>query len=164
MRPGVQSVRSVGLFLALLSIWLLWSGLYKPLVVGSGVVSAALCVLMVHRMRAMGGARVQVAPVARSLSYFPWLIREIARANASVIRIVLSPKLPIEPSVVTVTASQRTDLGRVIYGNSITLTPGTLTVDVDGDQFTVHALTSAGARQLQAGDMDTRVALLEGRD
>jgi multicomponent Na+:H+ antiporter subunit E len=114
-------------------------------------------------MRAPDAQRFHLAPVLRAAGYFPWLLKEIAAANWTVIRIVLSPRLNVDPVVLTVKASQHSDLGRVVYGNSITLTPGTLTVDVDGDQLTVHALTRAGAEQLEAGEMDLRVSRLEGQ-
>ena len=57
----------------------------------------------------------------------------------------------------TVTASQKSDLGRVIYANSITLTPGTVTVDLDDDQVMVHSMTEVSAAGIKGGDMDRRV-------
>jgi multicomponent Na+:H+ antiporter subunit E len=151
------------LFVLLLAIWLLWSGLYKPLVIGLGVVSCLLCVIVAYRMQAMSGARFEGWVAVRAVGYFPWLLKEITTANLTVIRIVLSPSLPITPTVVKVTGTPRTDLGRVVYGNSITLTPGTLTMDVDGDAFTVHALTRRGAEEVAGGEMNDRVTRLEGR-
>jgi multicomponent Na+:H+ antiporter subunit E len=155
-------MRAAGLFLVLFAIWLLWSGLYTPLIIGLGVVSCLVCVWITYRMRALDAPRFQLTTVLRAAGYFPWLLKEIAAANWTVIRIVLSPRLDVDPVVLTLKASQRTDLGRVVYGNSITLTPGTLTMDEDGDQLTVHALTRDGAEQLEGGEMDMRVTRLEG--
>ena len=74
---------------------------------------------------------------------------------------VLDPKLPISPRMVVFHGSQKTDLGRVIYGNSITLTPGTVSLDVREERIFVHALTEVSARSLLDGEMDRRVSALE---
>jgi multicomponent Na+:H+ antiporter subunit E len=77
--------------------------------------------------------------------------------------VILHPKLPIEPRMMRVRASQRTALGKVIYANSITLTPGTVTVDFDEADSTilVHALTETAHQGLLTGEMDRRVRALE---
>ena len=75
---------------------------------------------------------------------------------------ILNPRLPIDPRLVRVRAGQGDDVGRVIYANSITLTPGTVTIDEQGDMLTVHALTTAAADGLLTGEMDRRVTRLEG--
>lgn len=93
--------------------------------------------------------------------YAPWLLKEIVVANIDVTRRILHPKLPIRPTIVQVRASQKGDLGRVIYANSITLTPGTVSVDMEGDRITVHALSFEGAEEDMAGEMDRRVSKLE---
>lgn len=154
-------MRSAALFLLFFALWLAWSGLYKPLLVGLGVTSCLLCVWLTRRMHEADTERFRLGPGLRALRYLPWLVKEIALSNWQAIRIVLSPGLPIDPVVLKITASQQSDLGRVIYGNSITLTPGTLTMDVDGDQVTVHALRREGADALEAGEMNARVAWLE---
>lgn len=150
----------VGLFLLLLAMWLLWSGLYKPLVIGLGVVSCILCVVVTARIYRAGDDQYHIRP-HRLAWYLPWLIKEVASSNWDVIKCVLAPSLRVDPTLIRLTASQHCDMGRVIYGNSITLTPGTLTMDVHGDQIVVHALTHRGARNLARGDMDARVTRLE---
>ena len=69
--------------------------------------------------------------------------------------------MSISPVVIKVKSTQGTDLGHVIYANSITLTPGTVSMNVDGDIIEVHALTIEGAENLQAGEMNRRVTLME---
>ena len=88
--------------------------------------------------------------------------REIAKSAWAVTKIILDPHLPITPTMTVVAASQRTSVGIAIYGNSITLTPGTVTVGQRGSELTVHALTRSGALHLEAGAMDRRVTRLEG--
>ena len=98
----------------------------------------------------------------KGLTYFPWLIVEIIKANLDVAIAIVRGDEAIAPSTIQVNASQRSDVGRVTYANSITLTPGTVTVYVDGNAFLVHALTRNSAEGLQTGDMDARVTKLEG--
>jgi multicomponent Na+:H+ antiporter subunit E len=95
-------------------------------------------------------------------SYWGWLVWQIIKSNIDVARVILSPSLPISPNVVRVKASQRTTLGLVTYANSITLTPGTVSMYLDGDIIEVHALTESGARELKDGEMDRRVSAIEG--
>jgi multicomponent Na+:H+ antiporter subunit E len=94
-------------------------------------------------------------------TYWPWLLVEIAKSNLDVAKIVLKPTIEVDPVMIRVKASQTTAIGKTIYGNSITLTPGTITVDVEDDVFLVHALTQAGADSVREGEMDRRVAALE---
>ena len=98
-----------------------------------------------------------------ALAYFPWLMWEIVKSNIDVARRVLSPSLPISPRVIEVRASQKTSAGRVIYANSITLTPGTVTIDLEDDVLRVHALTESSAASLTAGKMDRRVSEMSVR-
>lgn len=156
-------VKAALLFVVLLVTWLLWSGLFKPLIIGLGIVSCLLCVLLTHRMRRHGPEVFELATQLRAAAYLPWLLKEIAITSWNVMRIVLNPRLPIDPVVMHLRRSQRTELGRVIYANSITLTPGTLTMDEDGEHMTIHTLTTADARGLQTGEMDARVSRLEPR-
>lgn len=158
--PGDWQMKSVGLFLLLFAVWLLWSGLYKPLVIGLGVISCLLCVWLTARMDRSAGDLYRIR-LWRLAIYLPWLIKEIASSNWDVIKSILSPSVRVDPALVRLTASQQCDMGRVIYGNSITLTPGTLTLDMDKDQILVHALTHRGARNLARGEMDARVTRLE---
>jgi multicomponent Na+:H+ antiporter subunit E len=98
--------------------------------------------------------------VTRFLLYLPWILKEIVKANLHVTRLILDPKLPISPTVTRLRCSQRTD-GKVTYANSITLTPGTVTIDMEGDVLVVHTLTREAAAALQEGEMDRRVGVLE---
>ncbi len=97
----------------------------------------------------------------RAFLYWPWLIVEIIKANIDVARVILRRKMPINPSLIEVKSTQETELGQVVYANSITLTPGTVTVAIDKDIMTVHALTGGAAEDLQSGEMDRRVTTLE---
>ncbi len=91
--------------------------------------------------------------------YTFWLIKEIVIANLQVARLVLSPRLKIDPGIIVYKCRHiQGDVPKTVYGNSITLTPGTVTLDIVGDDFYVHALTPAFAAGLQDGEMERRVA------
>ena len=93
--------------------------------------------------------------------YWCWLLVEIVKANFDVARRVLDPRLPIDPRLFETKMSQTSDLGRVIYANSITLTPGTISLDIGNDTILVHALTRQGQDGVETGEMDAKVAALE---
>jgi multicomponent Na+:H+ antiporter subunit E len=146
----------------LFAFWLVLSGHYTPMLVVAGAASAALCVLAAHRMRVPDREGHPVELLWGAVTYYPWLAREIAKSAWAVTKIILHPRLPISPTMTVVRASQRTPVGVATYGNSITLTPGTITVGVNGSELTVHALTRDGALDLEAGGMDRRVSQFEG--
>jgi multicomponent Na+:H+ antiporter subunit E len=155
-------MRIISLAGFLLAFWLALSGHYTPMLVAAGVVSAILCALAGVRMRVVDAEGHPVHLFVGALTYIPWLLLEIAKSAWAVTKVILHPRLPISPTMTVVKASQRTPLGVNIYGNSITLTPGTITVGVNGNELTVHALVKDGALDLEAGGMDRRVTQFEG--
>ncbi len=155
-------MRLIGTAVFLAALWLLMSGIYKPLVVGLGAASVALTVYVMRRMNEVDGDRVEIRlkPFAFA-GYFIWLLGEIAKSSWTVTRIVLSPKMPIVQHLFPVPYTQKTDLGQVIFANSITLTPGTLTVETDLGYFLVHALSYAPEDLDALAEMDARIGAVE---
>ena len=155
-------MRIIATAIVLARLWLLLSGLYKPLILAFGAASVVLVVFVVNRMDAVDGDRValHLKPLA-SVRYFFWLLGEIAKSNWAVTKIVLSPSLPIRQRLFPVPYNQKTDLGQVIFANSITLTPGTLTVETDLGYFLVHALSFSPGDMDALADMDARVSATE---
>lgn len=147
----------------LMALWLAMSGIYKPMLIGLGVASVVLVLVIIRRMDTADGDRldIRLRPLGL-LAYFLWLMVEIAKANWAVTKIVLSPGMKMRQHMFRVPHSQKSDLGQVIYANSITLTPGTITVGVDGQELNIHALTQEGADDLKDGGMDRRVCQFEG--
>jgi multicomponent Na+:H+ antiporter subunit E len=94
----------------------------------------------------------------RLLGFWAWLAREVLRSSLEVARVVLDPRLPISPRVIEIESTSQHPFDQVLLGNSITLTPGTLTLDLHDGMLRVHTLTEAGARDLMSGEMDRRVA------
>lgn len=143
-------------------LWLLLSGHYVPLLLSLGALSVAIVVIVALRMDVIDREGHPIHLTAKALLYWPWLLWEIVKANVDVTRRILAPRMPISPTVVRLRASQRSELGRVIYANSITLTPGTVSMDIERDTITVHALTREAAQALRSGEMDRRVRAFEG--
>ncbi len=138
------------------------SGHYTPLLLSLGAVSVAGVALLVLRMRLPDREGAPFHIVLGLLGYLPWLVLEVFRSNVAVARVILSPSLPIRPRLVDFQGHQKTDLGRFIYANSITLTPGTITVRLDAEGFRIHALTREALDGTEEGEMDRRVCRLEG--
>lgn len=155
-------MRIVSLAAFLFAFWLALSGHYTPVLIAVGAVCAVLCALAAVRMRSADAEGHPIHLGLAFLTYFPWLVREIAKSAWAVTKIVLHPRLPISPTLTTVRASQKSTLGVATYANSITLTPGTITVAVSGNELTVHALVNDGAIDLEGGGMDRRVSQFEG--
>ena len=155
-------MRYASLAVVLFAFWLLLSGFFTSGLMTFGVLTALAAVAIAVRMTAVDeeGHPLQLVPGA--ITYLPWLVWEIVKAAWDVTKIIVDPKLPISPTVVTVTASQKTSSGINAYANSITLTPGTITVGVDNQELTIHALTQSGAEDLKSGAMDERVTRFEG--
>ena len=152
---------SLGAVLAVL--WLLLSGHYDTWFFSLGAASVILSVYLASRMKLIDQERAHHHITFGAAAYLPWLMWEVIKSNVDVARRILAPSLPISPRTFTVTASQRTAVGRVVYANSITLTPGTVTIDVREGEFEIHALTSESAEEVRAGRMDRRVSRLEGK-
>ena len=151
---------SLGLLLSLL--WMLLSGHTEPLLLWLGLASVTVTVLIAKRMDLIDREGHPIHLSLKGFVYWPWLLWEIAKANVDVARVILQRDMPIEPAMLDIEGSQKSELGLVIYGNSITLTPGTVTVDLEGGKLQIHALTRLAADGLLSGEMDRRVALLEG--
>lgn len=151
---------SLGIFLA--ALWMLLSGYFTPLLLFFGLVSVCLVVYLALRMDVVDheGHPVHLK-IRLTINYWLWLLKEIVISNIDVCWRILSPDMPISPVVIKIKSTQATGLGHVIYANSITLTPGTVSMNVDGDMIEVHALTAEGAANLEAGEMNRRVTLME---
>lgn len=149
------------LLLALLiTVWLLWSGQFKPLLLALGAFSCLLVGYLTQRMGYFDNEVFALRFGLRLFSYWAWLAKEVMRSSIEVARVVLDPRLPISPRVVEIKASADHPVDLAILGNSITLTPGTLALDVHRGVIKVHSLTQASADDLLSGEMDRRVAAL----
>lgn len=157
-------IRLISAFLVLYLFWLVLSGHFTAFLLTAGAACAAAVVWFAQRMDVIDAEGHPVQLGWRILAYWAWLSKEIVKSAWDVSRIIVDPRLPISPSLVRFRPSQKTTVGLVIHANSITLTPGTISIDAEQGEFLVHALTQAGAEGLTTGDMDRRVSACEGGD
>lgn len=150
---------AVGLFIILFSFWLLLSGKLDAFHIIFGLASTALVTIMCYDMvfENEAGNR-NPTKIFRFLVYVPWLIYQIIIANIDVAKRVLHPSMPIEPDFIVFKSRLKSEMSRTTLANSITLTPGTITVDIVGDEFIVHAIARAPADDLLKGAMEKKVA------
>lgn len=155
-------------FVLFAGLWLLLSGHYDVMHLSFGLISV-VTVLIINRPVWSSPVEVDVdqdrwefAPTlvhwGRLFVYVFWLIIEIAKANVQVAYLVLHPRQPIHPLLLGFRVGLRSPISRVTLGNSITLTPGTLTLEIQEDWFLVHALDESSASSLLDGTMQSRVA------
>lgn len=156
-------MRALGLLAALFAFWLALSGHYTLFLTSAGLVSAGLVLLATREARTLDEEGQPLERLRGAVTYWPWLAVEIVKSAWNVATIVLSPRMRISPTLTTVRAGQRTPAGIATYANSITLTPGTLTVGVKGQDLTVLALVRENALDLEGGRMDRRVSRFEGQ-
>ena len=158
-------MRPLVLFVILLSMWLAMSGHYTPLITSLGIISCGLAATLAHLMGGTDRDGLPAHLFARLPGYLVWLCREIIISNITTGRIILNGSTDEE--WFEVTATQTSDAGIVTYANSITLTPGTVTVDVISNgngktRFLVHALHPDFGNDVRDGEMDRRVSAVEG--
>lgn len=156
-------IRVILTFLTLLGLWLLMSGVYKELIIWLGVGSALVATLVTRRMDKIAdddALEVSLKPVA-FVGYIGWLLVEIAKANWAVTKTIMSPDLPVRQHFFKVPFRQKTDLCQTIFANSITLTPGTVSVEVEDDFFWVHAISYSEDDMDALAEMDARVLRTE---
>ncbi len=154
----------ISLSITLAVLWLGLSGVYKPLLFALGAASIALVVWLTERMEVLGAEHDPGLWSWRLPVYWAWLVWQVVLANLAVTKVILSGQ-PVSPSLFRIPAHQRTAVGRVTYGNSITLTPGTVTtcLRTSESELEVHALIPEAANDLKSGEMARKVNWLEGR-
>ena len=158
MRPIVIST------VLLYALWLLLSGHYNGLLLTLGFLSALGASLIAARMGVLDEEGLPMAILVRLPKVTLWLIWEILKSNWGVVKVILNPRAA-KPQMVSVKASQKTVAGLVTHANFITLTPGTVSVDVDENEnmILVHGLTDDFAAACLEPDMDAKVSSLEGK-
>jgi multicomponent Na+:H+ antiporter subunit E len=138
-------------------LWLLLSGMWwHGIITGFGVFSVIASIYMTNRFGLIDGETVPFRNMARFGRYWLWLGGEIFKANIEVVKLALSPDLNIKPVMTHLGVSEGSDLARTTFANSITLTPGTVTVEVEEGGFLIHALDESFADQEAFIDMGKR--------
>jgi len=147
-------MKPFGFAVLLFIFWMLLSGHTSPLLIGLGIASVALTIFLSIRMNVIDHESYPIQISSKLPNFFVYISREIVKANIDVVkRIVTNEGKNISPQVVELPVSQESDLGRVMYANSITLTPGTVSIELSDDKVLVHALSKEGADDLASGEM-----------
>ena len=154
-------LRSLSLFVTLFVFWLLLSGYFTAFLITAGAGSALAVALAARHMALVDVEGHPILLSWRALRYWGWLGIEIINSGWTVSKIILDPKLPISPTLVRFKPGQKSAVGLVIHANSITLTPGTISVEADAGSFLVHGLTRDAALGCDGSEMDRRVSRLE---
>ena len=155
-------------FVILILVWVVFSGLFDPFHLALGLFSAAFIslissdLLFAHASRKFS-ARTREA--MRFPKYLVWLFYQVVLANIHILRLALSPKgsALVEPRIIRHKIALRSDFAKYILANSITLTPGTVTLRVEGDYLLVHAISRQTATSV-GGEMEKRVGNVFDRD
>ncbi len=159
--PQIPKLVSILILFVLFAVtWLAWSGLFKSLLLFLGLVSSLLCLWLALRMRLFDDYLFNPPVGFGLLMYWIWLAREVFKSGLDVSKVVLSPGLPISPRIARIRVGSEHPYDQVVFANSITLTPGTLSMDLDAGVVTVHSLTEEGMRDLLSGEMNRRVTAL----
>lgn len=153
-------------FLLLFLFWLVLSGHYDIKHIVIGIICSGLVTYLTHDFllhRSSSGKELEITPKRVILSgikiilYLPWLIAAIIKANIDVAVIILNPKMPVNPVFMQFRTEYKWNIARVTLANSITLTPGTITVDMKSNRYLVHAITPGAASVLESAIMQNRV-------
>lgn len=151
------------LVITLILLWLLLSGIFTPTLLILGAISVAIASYFAVKMKVLDhrGQAIYFRPF-HIIRYWCWLVIEILKANWDMVLRILSPSINIKPELKAIPAIQKTEMGRVIYANSITLTPGTVAINFSKNgEVVVHALHEDGIADLEAGVMAKKVCDLE---
>ena len=131
--------RSVGVFVTLLLFWVLLNGNLAPDTLVIGAVTALVITLFFSNgLSVISEFRFTPGAIVATVQYVFYFLKELIKANVHVARIVLSPALPVKPGIVKVRTTLKSRMGRLLLANSITLTPGTMTVDIQGEWLFIH--------------------------
>lgn len=142
--------------------WLTLSGYFITMILAFGVISIAIVIWMCARMRILDDETVPYMSLPKTISYFFWLFAEIVKANVQVVKAVLSPDLEVSPTLVKIPLNSDVDIAETMFANSITLTPGTVAVDMQSDYILVHALLEDMSAPEDFKDMGERSAWAVG--
>lgn len=156
------AVAGLAELVGLLLVWLALSGHFTQWMIFLGVISCLLVMAVTYRMGGVNAEHRMYQIAWRFPVYFPWLLLQIFKANLDVARRILAPGYRISPTLVRIKALPTSDAGVATLANSITLTPGTISIRVRHGYILVHGLSRDATEELQEGEMNRRVAALEG--
>ena len=159
-------MRLIATFIILFIFWMVMAGKFDLFHAALGVISCLIVTFLSGDLLFKETRKGRGKEVVRFIAYIPWLIYQIILANFHIARLALSPKMSelINPQLIKFKSNLKSDISKVTFGNSITLTPGTITADIQGDEFLVHGLDQSVVDDLMSGEMEQRVAHIFSED
>lgn len=152
-----------GLFIALSALWLALSGHGEAFMLGLAVVSVLLSVAITMRLGLMGREASPYHRLVPMAGYSVWLMGEIVKSNVAVLHTIIEPSARLRPRLVSLDADGRSELAAALFANSITLTPGTVTIEAARDGFLVHSLHDGADEQEEFAPMAARSLMAADR-
>jgi len=155
-------LKNIVKFFLLFGLWLLMSGMLDPLLIVFGLSSVCGVIIITNRMDKADNYNLKIKlNLLQFVYYLSWLSLEIVKANLKVTRIILSKTLPQNQRFLKVKYSQNSDFFQVMFANSITLTPGTISTETEPEYFLIHALDYSPEDIESLKEMDLRITKLE---
>lgn len=146
------------------AFWMLLSGEFSFILILSGIASSLFVSYLSHDLLiGKANAKQGFKKFFRIIKYTPWLILQILIANIDLVYRTLHPRMLIDPMMISFKNKTKTDMGVTVLANSITLTPGTVTIEADKGNFVVHAISKEAADSLKKGTMQRKVRQIEGQ-
>ena len=150
------------IFILIFIFWFLLSGMTNLLMIMLGLFSSFLVVWIINKMDLIDHeVSFHNFNIGKLIIYFFWLLREIIVSNLKVCLYIVTPNKKINPEIIKIKSSQNSEFANVLYANSITLTPGTVTIDVDKNDFIVHTLDTQFKESLEKNIMDQKILSTE---
>lgn len=149
---------NIGKWAVVLTVfWLLLSGYLQPLLLSFGAISVAIVLVVLKRMDDVDSEPRVLGSVVKIVRYLVWLLGEILKSSIHVSKLVWGGADKVSPAIAKIDAKNISPKRRVLYANSITLTPGTLSVDLEDGEITVHALQESSIAELKEGEMERKI-------
>ncbi|MDP2560363.1 Na+/H+ antiporter subunit E [Psychrobium sp. 1_MG-2023] len=153
-----KNIRYLSVWAIILSgFWLLLSGFFGVLLLAFGIISVALVLWLLHRMNNTDAEIQKLALNLSFIRYTMWLLGQVVLSSLTVTRLVWGSRKELKPTIGKLPVNKVPKKSRVLYANSITLTPGTLCIDIDNENVTIHALNEESLHSLKRGDMADKV-------
>lgn len=146
----------------MVAYWLSLSGYFIPMILSFGVISILFVLWLCKRMDILDFETVPYERTPATFMYFIWLSSEIVKANLQVVKAVMRPDMEVTPTMVKIPSKHKTDIARTMFANSITLTPGTVSVAIREDHILVHALLTEMSNPEDFAEMEERAGRAVG--
>tara|TARA_B100000963_G_C22601451_1_gene660419 strand:- start:30 stop:524 length:495 start_codon:yes stop_codon:yes gene_type:complete len=158
-KDSLKALSFIIYFVILYVLWFVLSGYLKTLLLFLGLISVLFVIWMSYRANALAEDSLPIKLILKLPLYWLWLFKEIFKSGITTTVLIWNGKFA--PELIRIKASQKSTTGIANYANAITLTPGTVTIEVDKNNFLVHALNKKLSEDLQSEDMDKVITNLD---